>query len=217
MPILRPSNPLTETVAQMTVSDYEIRLILDEVRDEFRLTMRALNYQWRPWPERFWQRLITPENGPLQDRAIEAAYRLLAAGFILNAPDVLPMERILAGQYAEERTRWILARTTGPFTGWFAIRWGRQEDFYARAKRLTGARYSKPCVIVPMSQFEEVQDFAGLHDFQFSKSAQELLSTAIAARQQMIRVELQPRAVAAPTVAPVEVSGEIAPEFRDDI
>lgn len=211
---LRPANPVTENVVNITVQGTVICLCLNEYNDEYRLLAREMRYQWqRP----YWMRRIDQFNGPLDDRLIEAAYRLLRAGFIARLPDEALQERVIAGDYTVEHTRWISRRTTGAYTDWFAIQWARDENYFGRAKRITGARYSKPCVVVPHCHYDEVMDFAELHDFRLSPGAEKLIALAQEKRTKQMRVELQPRIETPRTkAAAAEITGEIADEFRDD-
>ena len=215
MTILRPAEPLTETVVELWQSGETLALRLKEFRDEFRLQAKALRYQW--WPAGwYWRRAISPQNGPLEDRLIEAAYKLLQAGFIVSVPATVPVGKVLAGEYADEHTRWIYKRSKGLYTGWFAITWAYGDSHYDQAKKITGARFSKPSVVVPPDQFDQVEDFANQHDFRFTPAAQEVLEQARQRRLQMIRVELRPRAVAIAAALTTEFAGEVALEFRDE-
>lgn len=209
---LRPPNPLTETVVEITVSAETVRLYLPEYVEEFRLAARRLCYEWtRP----YWTRKINAFNGPLEDRVIEAAYRLLKRGFIIRV-EASFQERIVAGEYQEEQTRWIFKRTSGQYEGWFAINWGRNEDYYREARKLRGSRYSKPAVVVPVDQFEEMLDFAEINGFRLSEAALALIEKGRHAKSLEIRVELRPREASAQPAREEAITGEIADEFRDD-
>ncbi|MBI3654033.1 MAG: hypothetical protein HY231_23630 [Acidobacteria bacterium] len=211
--ILRPPSPVTETVACITIAGATLRLRLPEYVEEFRLLARRLGYEWqRP----YWTRQINGFNGSLEDRLIEAGYKILAAGFIVELPDERLKDRVVAGDYEDERTRWIYARTSGKYVGWFAINWGRDEDYYNEARRLRGSRYSKPSVVVPADQFEEVLDFAEVLGFRLSPGAGRLVEQAQAKRAQEIRVELRPRAQKMAQTIMETITGEIAEELRDD-
>ena len=209
---LRPPNPRTETVAEIRIDGNKILLHLPEYMDEFRNLARGLGYQWK----RPWERIINQFNGPLEDRLIEAAYKTLRAGFIVRIPDASLQERIINGEYAEEHRRWIMKRTAGRYDGWFAIQWGRDESFYERARRLRGARWSKPSVVVPSDQFEEVLDFAEVHGFRLSPGAEGLIEEARQRRAMEIRVELRPREVKNEEKVSGEPTGVIHADLRDD-
>lgn len=192
MPILRPAQPVTEQIAELSIIGNLLCLIFRDRNESFRQLARELRFRWNETEFRR-ERKITPQTGSVDDRLIEAAYKLLTAGFIVSVPEGTDAERITAGDYVDEHTRWVMSRTSGKYVGWFAIQWAYGEELYFKAKALPGARYSKPRVVVPPEYFEEVADFAGLYDFRFSDGAEKLMTEAREKRLQMVRVELQPR------------------------
>lgn len=188
---------------------------LPEKREDFRQLAHDLRARWNRDRYR-WERKITATVGTTEDRLIEAAYKLLAAGFCVTVPDSINQERILSGDYEDEHTRWIHKSKGGRYDGWFLIAWSYGEEYYHKARALPGSRYSKPYVAVPAEHFEEIEDFAAVHDFRFAAAGQKLLDDAKAKRLAMVRVELRPRAVAAPVTAAAAVVGGIADEFLDE-
>jgi len=215
MPTLRPPQPVTETVAELSISGDLLCLKFAAKNEAFRQLAREMRFRWN---ETLWrrERKITAQTGTAEDRLIEAAYKLLATGFIVSVPDGIDAERITAGDYTDEHTRWIYSGKGGKYAGWFLIEWAYGEEFYLKARALPGSRYSKPWVAVPPEYFEEVEDFASLHDFRFTASGQKLLAEARAKRLAMVRVELRPRATTAPAMAAAVVVGGIADEFLDE-
>ncbi|MBP6821943.1 MAG: hypothetical protein KA368_10400 [Acidobacteria bacterium] len=211
---LRPPEPVTEQIAELSITGNLLCLIFRERNESFRQLARELRFRWNQTEFRR-ERKITAQTGSVDDRLIEAAYKLLTAGFIVSVPEGTDADLITAGDYVDEHTRWVMSRTSGKYAGWFAIQWAYGEELYFKAKALPGARYSKPCVVAPPEYFEEVADFAGLYDFRFSDGAEKLMTEAREKRLQMVRVELKPRVVAAPVVVAAEVVGGIADEFRD--
>jgi hypothetical protein len=169
-----------------------------------------------------WRRELKPKNGTPQDRAAELGHRLLAAGFVILIFDPELRENAIAGDYEPECTRWVLAKTKGEYAGWFSISWGRDEDFYRAAKRIGGSRYSKPNVVVPPSNFEEVLDFARMYDFRLSDAALKVAKEARRIRDAALTVKVEAPAersrVSAPGMPPklaVPEEVEVADEFKD--
>ena len=219
MPTLRPAQPVTEQIAELSIVGNLLCLTFRERNEPFRQLARELRFCWNETEFRR-ERKITAQTGSVDDRLIEASYKLLAAGFIVSVPDGTPdQERVLSGDYVDEHTRWVMSRTSGKYAGWFAIQWAYGEELYFKAKALPGARYSKPMVVVPPEYFEEVADFAGLYDFRFSDGAEKLMTEAREKRLQMVRVELQPRKTKQPVDghAPqnTEDTDGVAGEFLD--
>lgn len=210
---LRPPQPITEQIAELSIVGNLLCLKFREHNEAFRQLARELCFRWNEREMRR-ERKITATAGAAEDRLIEAAYKLLGAGFIVDLPDGIDAERVMAGDYADEHTRWVMARTSGKYQDWFSISWAYGEEYYLKAKALPGSRYSKPNVVVPAEWFAEVEDFAGLYDFRFSAGAEKLLADAKAKRLQMVRVELRPRAVKETAARSPQTTG-IANEFLD--
>ena len=210
---LRPPQPITEQIAELSIVGNLLCLKFREHNEAFRQLARELCFRWNEREMRR-ERKITATAGAAEDRLIEAAYKLLGAGFIVDLPDGIDAERVMAGDYADEHTRWVMARTSGKYQDWFSISWAYGEEYYLKAKALPGSRYSKPNVVVHAEWFAEVEDFAGLYDFRFSAGAEKLLADAKAKRLQMVRVELRPRAVKETAARSPQTTG-IANEFLD--
>lgn len=190
---VRPKEPKTETVAEISVSsDDTVKISFPEKREDFwQIVKKELGYTWSG---RAWERKLTPQNGTPADRAAEAGHTLLAAGFIVRIFDTGIREAAITGAYEPEQTRWIFARVAGAkkYTGWFVIEWKRPDDLYAAAKKLPGSRYDSPFVVVPPEQFEQVLDFAETYGFSLSPGAQRAAETARTAKEAMLVVSVEP-------------------------
>jgi len=86
MPTLRPPQPVTETVAELSISGDLLCLKFAAKNEAFRQLAREMRFRWN---ETLWrrERKITAQTGTAEDRLIEAAYKLLATGFIVSVPD----------------------------------------------------------------------------------------------------------------------------------
>lgn len=220
--ILRPSSPLTESIATISIVNKTILTKLPEYNEKFRLVVKELLYTWESYR---WQRIIDSKTGLIEDRLIELCYKLLQANFIIEISDQYSnlQDRILSGDFEPEQTRWLvgITNTQHSYTGWIAIKYDRyKENYYTKARALPGSRYSKPWVCIDPTHYEVLEFFAEKHSFIIDDNAKELLNKAKEKRKQQIRVELQPAALSrkekisalaqnAPQV------GEIADEFRD--
>jgi hypothetical protein len=172
--LVRPANPKTETVAHVRIYAGALAVIFAEKRKDFKATVKGLGYHW-DWTYNHWIRKPHQHAGTLEDRLAETGRVLLAAGFVVDFPDETIAKAAVEGGYTPEVTRWILTHD-----GAFRIRWYRGEDWYDKAKRLTGARYNKEihAVLVPPEHYEEVLDFAWIHGFGISEEAQQLADEA---------------------------------------
>jgi len=216
---VRPENPKTDLVAEIRPLDSAIEISFPERRDDFRELVKGMGYKWEA---NCWRRKLSAKNGTPADRAAEAGHRLLAAGFPVRIYDEAIRTKAVAGDYEPECTRWVQLRTGEKYTGWLAINWERDDDFYKAAKRIAGARWSNPSVVVPPENFEEVLDFAQMYGFSISKAAQEAIEAARIARENTLTVSVsQPKgrdkAIADGKPPMLEVPAEvgIADEFKD--
>lgn len=177
---VRPPEPVTETVAEITISGNTISVRFPERREDFRELVRfKLHYKSNGT---VWHRKIGFRAGSPEERAVELGHRLLTAGFIVRIFDPALRRRAVAGEYEPECRRWVTKIVSGPHAGWFCLEWPRPDNLYDAAKRISGSRYSKPHVIVPPEQFAEVLDFAEIYSFELSTGAQEIVESARQAR-----------------------------------
>lgn len=213
---VRPADEITAIVAEIRVIGQRIEIVFPEKRDDFRQLVR--HELGHAWSGSAWGRVITDRSGPLADRVIEAGHRLLSAGFPIRLQDAELRARAIAGDYAPEQKRWITFITSGEQSGRLYIAWPREADDYVAAKRLPGARYHKPGVVVPATAFDAIEDFAAAHGYAISARAREALDAARTAHDAALIVEpsrVTPQAPEAPGTLPA-ITGEIDPDLLDD-
>lgn len=185
---VRPAKVVSETIAEIRAFQDRVEIKFPERRDEFwGLIKKELGYTWSGSA---WVRKISKWAGTPEDRAAEAGNRILASGFPIRIHDERIRQIAIDGTFEPECKQWVLLRTGGQYNGWFAI-WWKEGDFYGAAKRIRGARYDKPHVVVPTEHFEEVLDFAGIHGFRLSEGAQEASDKARGAKESALEVYIQ--------------------------
>ena len=217
--LLLAPNTASPLAADIVVQERRVCITFSERNDTVYTLLRSLAFTWETAR---WER----EGDDAAERAVEAACRLLASGISVRLYDPELRRRALSGDYSPLKTRWLRVRLTGKYAGWFVLQWGRHEDYYTAAKRLRGARYDKPQVIVPADAYADVADFARLHGFAVSQAAQDAIDVQIAARAQSVVASLPPLPAAPsplllptdkPLSLPIPDSVEIADSLREDV
>lgn len=164
---VRPENAVTEVVAEITVKSDKITVKFEK-NDKFREIVKALKFEWTG----VWEREIDEFNGSAEDRAAELGNKLLNAGFPIMIIDPIILQNSVEGKFEHECTRWIYIRAKGEHEGKFAVNWSEKNDrIYEASRKITGSKYDRPSVIVRIEHYKEVEDFANLFGFKFSKKA----------------------------------------------
>lgn len=171
MHVIRPISPLTETVARLRSVGNIIQIEFPEKRDDFGKIVKTFGGIWqRP----YWEREIGNLAGDPAERMIELGHKLLSAGFNVAVESEAMQDAIVSGTFSPEITRWVLVVRSGDHVSWFALKWSKRDDLYNEAIKLTGARYAPPYVVVPPEHYDQVLDFADVHEMKVSDASKEL-------------------------------------------
>lgn len=160
--------------------------------DTFRAIVKANGFTWNS-AEVCWEKKITQYTGNVKDRAADIASQLLTAGFSVSCADDDVRHMAVSGEFEPECRRWVRLRQDGNYAGWLSIEIpGRQDDsresVYEAARKITGSRYSKGCVMAPVANHALVEDFAGLYGYKLSDGAKQ----AIAEHEESVKVSPAP-------------------------
>lgn len=161
---VEPENKKKEGIASISVENNSIlgRYIKD---DEFRKIAKSLGYSW----EGVWCKKITEYSGPEEDRVAELGNKLLANGFTVRFPNKEALNMAVSGKFSPECDNWVKYNTEKEM---LAVSWkGHNDKFYQEAKKLSGSRWCRGSMLVPVEFYNEVLDFAGTMGFQISKRA----------------------------------------------
>src|SRR5690606_692389 len=135
---VQPANPKTKTVAAVEFKGNTIEVRFPEVREDFRKLIRfELGYSWTG---SCWRRTVTDVAGPVEDRVVETAHRLLAAGFPIRLYDDELRRRAIEADFRPEPKRIIWKQTSGQYAGWFGIEWPREDRKSVVEGRRVGVR-----------------------------------------------------------------------------
>lgn len=165
---LVPEDQTHTGTVDITVTGDAVRAIYVK-EDDFRTLVKGLGYRWNKDISR-WEKAITVTTGTAQERAAELGNRLLNAGYAVRIEDEDTRQAAVQGRYEPEIFRWVAKKGEA-----FFITWGRQDDFYGKAISINKSRYSKPGVMVPASEWAEVEDFARTHGFRLTPGAEDLI------------------------------------------
>lgn len=184
--LVRPESPKTASIARISFDGAMLRCYFPERREDFRQLVKRHNLYYGGT---YWQREIASDNDR-PHRAAELIHALLAGGFCVKADGDL-VNTAVNQTYTPEPRRVVTAVTEGQYTGWFLFWWHRDEDCYQAAKRLPGARYDKPHVVVPPDSFAEVLDFAERQGFLIRPSARQVADAAAAELEAALVVSVE--------------------------
>jgi len=185
--ILCADHPITTIEADIQATESAIVIRFPEKRDDFRAIVKSMGFYW---DKDSWKKLITYRTGSYLDRAAEAGHKLMQAGFNVKIDDKVISILARYGQYEKEHTRWIAVRREGIYAGRFAIHWReRNSVLYDAARRLSGACWSKPDVVVPPYQYREVLGFAEIYSFRLTPEALSLCKYGKIVRYSIIKAK----------------------------
>ena len=138
--------------------------------DAFRQIVKEKHYTWNG---QTWNRKINEFSGSMKDRAAELGNALLTNGFTVCFYDEESKKAAIAGDYEPECRQWIKRNKDHKS---LIILWeGRNDTLYNAAKKLPGSKWADGGMIIPVSFYKEVEDFADTMNFKFSKMASSLI------------------------------------------
>lgn len=218
-----PERSCTNTVAEIHIIENNSRKFIEvsfaEKREDFRKLIKfKLHYLWNGT---CWQREIGEITGTVSDRVAETGHGLLAEGFPIRIFDGDLRDKAIKGEFIPEHRRWIITGYDEKYI-WFVIRWNFDDDCYNAAKIITGSRYRKPFIVVPPEQFDEVIDFAEMHQFRFSDKAKELTETGRKIKENAIFVKVSRKnntlkiISSVPQKLNVSNNVQVAEKFKDE-
>lgn len=167
-----PENAITNVIVDIMVQDDKV-LTKFEINETFIDIVKSLGYQWEGG---VWKKDICETTGTAQERAAELGNKLLNAGFPISILDEEIRQNAINGKFEPECKRWIHLITEGDYKGWLGLQWkGKNEVLYNNARRITGSKWNKPYVVVKIERYNEVEDFAEIYEFKFTKKAKKAI------------------------------------------
>ncbi|WP_300924884.1 hypothetical protein [uncultured Clostridium sp.] len=183
-----PADPLTQQIInECTVCPVEVKHdgiveikaneeiieVSYENNEEFKNLVRKLGYRWN---FKFWVREISETTGSYEDRAAELGNKLLNEGFVVSIQEKEIREKAVNGEFEKECKRWIYARSNKKL----AIVWkGRSDSLYNASRKIPSARWEDRAMTVNVSKYKELEEFAEMYDFRFTKASRRLIDSYI--------------------------------------
>lgn len=188
---LAPENPITKTLAIISMVDDVVKIVFPERMDQFTQAMRGTPFHWNgsAWTTRF-----NPETmASPADVAAEAAVRLLANGIPVRMINQDARQKTISGQYEPYHRHWISSVNLG--RDHVFINHFYDDGLYRKIRSIPGSKwdaFQKMC-LVPISQFDEIRGFAAAHGYRITQSVEALLSAEQSAHEQAILVGTKPK------------------------
>ena len=166
---VRPTEQKFNSVAVIKATTTSITVKFEK-NETFRNIVKKLRYSFK---NGVWERDINELTGSYIDRTAELGNTLLNNGFSISITDEEIRQKAINGEYEQECNRWILHHRK---ENKLAIKWyERNNDLYKSAKILPGARWKDGYMLVNVSNYKEVKDFAELFGFKFTDLAIEFI------------------------------------------
>jgi len=217
---LRPSNSRTPLLVTLTHTTDTVYAKTPQFFDGLGDVLKGIGYKWDR-TERRWYRELISRHGAPEDRLIETAINLLAARFPVNVPSEDLRRRIAESDYTPEKTRWILARIKGERAGQLVAQWSKSENFRRHLHQISGVKAYDNCAYFPPELWDVALDFAQMHDFGISESAQRIIDDAVLAYESayVVDVESLPKTATPLTSRPTLTADEfdIDEDLADDL
>lgn len=191
----KEKNTADEVILESVVSPVEIKyagVVTIEFDDNIVRAYFEKNYDFIDiakglkfrWQGKYWYRKISESNGEASDRAAELGSKLLNKGFSICIIDEETRNKAINAEYELECTRWIYKRKG---TAKLLLSWDHNDDLYTKASKLPGAKWDSPGILVDVSHYQDIEEFAELMGFKFSKAAKNLIESY---KKELLKVPL---------------------------
>ena len=161
-----PDNAITNLPVEIIAQDDKIEARFEKDENFIRI-VKSLGYKWSG----VWGKEIKETTGDVKDRVAELGNKLLNEGYPVIIYDEETRNNAINGIYEPECSRWIYKRKDSDL---LVINWnGRNDTLYKNARLIKSSKWDSPSVIVKIEYYKEVQDFAEMFGFKFTKAAKQ--------------------------------------------
>ena len=165
---VKPENTITDAVAEVKYSNSMLTVSFPSKNNALIKVCKDACMKWNS-NSLLWERKLSEITGTI-DRVVEIGHKLLKAGIPIAIADENVRNKAVAGEYKDECLLWVM---NGPDDK-LRVSWS-DGDWYEKSKRISGAKWSseKRNMMVPVSSFEEIRDFAECNNFKVTTLAKE--------------------------------------------
>ena len=171
--VIKSTEVKHDGTAKVDYNTTDNTIIAEYEKDEtFIKIVKSLNFKWQSGT---WRRKINEYTGTFQDRMAELGNELLKNGFIVSIIDEEAKEKAINGTYKQECNRWIQVDEDK-----LAIKWyENNSNIYNASRKLPSTKWksSIKATVIDVSHFKEVEEFAEMYGFEYSKAATKLIDS----------------------------------------
>lgn len=168
---IKPESPVTDSVAEIKYTNDVLKVSFPAKNEALISACKAVGMKWNK-ANLVWERKLSETTGTM-DRVVEIGHKLLKAGIPVAIADEEIREKAVSGEYKDECLLWVM---NGPDDK-LRISWN-DGDWYEKSKRISGAKWSseKRNMMVPVSSYKEIRDFAECNNFGITALAKEKIA-----------------------------------------
>lgn len=174
---------------EIIVNDNLIKAIYEK-NTNFINIVRNLRFQWNG---NYWSRRINKFTGLAEDRAGELIANLINNGFKVYCSNDSSREKAKNGTYKEENNYWIIN-----VDGNLGIKmYAKNDNIYNYSRKLTNSKWDsiEHCVVVNVSHYKEVLDFAETFGFSITEKAKKIIQVEIEKENKNLEIAINKKIV----------------------
>ena len=176
---------------EVIVEEKKVKAVYEK-NDAFKEIVKSLGFSF-DWSSMAWEKKISEFTGSALERAGELIAKLVSDGFRVSCQNNEAKSIAINGEYLPENPYWIKARLA---SGDLAIEMHkRNDDLYQKARKITNSKWDRDTqsLVVSISHYAEVMDFAEMYGFGVSAAAKTLISEEINKENNNITVAVKQR------------------------
>ena len=165
---VKPESTTADAIAEVKYSNNILSVSFPSKNNALIKECKSAKMKWNS-KDLVWERKLSEMTGTT-DRIIEIGHKLLKVGIPVAIADENIRNKAVKGEYEDECLLWVM---NGPDDK-LRISWN-DGDWYEKSKRISGAKWSseKRNMMVPVSSFKEIRDFAECNNFKVTTLAKE--------------------------------------------